>query len=56
MPNCDTCGKLLRKDGCSYYCSYECCEVAIDNMVCAYGGTFEAAEAEVREICEECVA
>ena len=56
MANCDECGKILRKDGCPYYCSKECCDAAIDRMVCVYGGTFEAAEAEVIECCGgECV-
>jgi len=54
MPKCHMCGKF-HNSGCPYYCSSECCEEAIDRMACAYGGTYEAAEAEVREICGECV-
>lgn len=52
MSNCVICGKF-EHNGCGY-CSYACCLQGMDNMVCTYGGTLEAAEEEILSLCGEC--
>jgi len=52
LKNCEICGKIIPKDSCEAYYSYACCLQAMDNMVCAFGGSLEDAEKEIRSLCE----
>ena len=55
MRKCESCGKILSREGCSHFCSYLCCKKSIDKVAQFNMIPFEIAEAEINQECGECV-